>query len=48
MDEPIIPPTEDIEEKPPLFKKWQTWYTLVASELILLIIIFYIFTKAFE
>lgn len=36
------------EEKPPLFKSWRGWYTLVLGNLIFLIILFYIFTKVFE
>ena len=35
------------EQKPPLFRNWTSWYVLVIGFLILLIILFYTFTKAF-
>lgn len=35
------------EEKVPLFKKWWHWYALVIGFLVLLIILFYLFTKHF-
>ncbi|MES2882703.1 MAG: hypothetical protein V4676_11180 [Bacteroidota bacterium] len=35
-------------DKPPLFKTWTHWYVLVISFLILLIILFYLFTKTFS
>lgn len=34
-------------EKVPLFKKWWHWYVLVIGFLVLLIILFYLFTKHF-
>jgi len=33
--------------KPPLFKTWTQWYMLVIGFLIVLIILFYLFTKTF-
>ena len=35
-------------EKVPLFKKWSQWYGLVIGVLVLLVILFYIFTKHFS
>lgn len=35
-------------EGPPVFKNWRRFYTFVAINLIVLIILFYAFTKAFE
>jgi hypothetical protein len=35
------------QEKVPVFKKWSHWYMLVIGFLILLIILFYLFTKYF-
>jgi hypothetical protein len=36
------------DEKPPLFKTWKGWYSLVLGFLSFLIILFYIFTRIFE
>ncbi|UCH65555.1 MAG: hypothetical protein JSW63_00015 [Ignavibacterium sp.] len=33
---------------PPFFKTWKRLYSLVLGQLVLLIILFYIFTKVFE
>ena len=38
---------DDEEDKVPLFKSWTHWYVLVIGFLIVLIIVFYIFTKTF-
>ncbi len=35
-------------EKSPLFKNWKSWYLLVAGFLLLLIVLFYFFTKYFS
>jgi hypothetical protein len=35
-------------EKPPLFTAWWMWYLLVTGFLAVLIILFYLFTKAFS
>ncbi len=40
--------TEEQEERPPLFKKWSTWYRLVIGSLVLLILFFYFLTKHFS
>jgi|GEM_PF-1470546 len=37
-----------INEDPPLFKKWKSWYYVVIGNLALLILLFYLFTKYFE
>jgi len=34
-------------ENPPLFKSWRGWYILVLASLVMMIILFYIFSKAF-
>ena len=41
--------SEDIsDEPPPVLKSWKNLYWLVFGNLVLLIVIFYIFTKVFE
>jgi len=35
-------------DKAPMFKNWNGWYALVIGFLILLIILFYFFTKRFS
>jgi len=35
------------EDKPPLFKSWNTWYYIVVGFLILQILFFAMFTKSF-
>ena len=34
-------------EKIPVFKKWSHWYVMVIAFLVLLILLFYFFTKHF-
>lgn len=36
------------DEKAPLFASWRQWYVFVMIFLIVLIILFYIFTKTFS
>jgi len=36
------------DDKAPLFKNWNQWYALVIAVLILLIGLFYFFTKQFS
>jgi hypothetical protein len=36
------------DEKPPIFKTWTYWYILVIGFLVLLIILFFLFTKHFS
>ncbi|HVI43348.1 MAG TPA: hypothetical protein VM802_00695 [Chitinophaga sp.] len=36
------------EEKPPLLPSWGYWYVLVVIWLLLLIVLFYLFTKTFS
>jgi Mg2+ and Co2+ transporter CorA len=38
---------EKDNDKAPLFKNWNYWYALVIGFLLLLIILFYLFTKRF-
>lgn len=35
-------------DRPPLFKSWNTWYILVIGFLILLIILFSLFTRLYS
>ncbi len=35
------------DEKVPLFKTWNQWYFFLVAFLILLIVLFYLFTKKF-
>jgi hypothetical protein len=39
---------EDAGDLPPFFKKWNYLYAFVIGHLIYLILLFYLFTKAFE
>jgi len=39
---------ESPEEKPPLFSSWNKLYTAVMLNLIILIILFYLFTEFFK
>lgn len=36
------------EEKPPILSSWNQLYTIVLLNLALLIVLFYLFTKAFD
>jgi hypothetical protein len=36
------------EEKPPILSSWKRLYTLVLLNLLLLIVLFYLFTKIFD
>lgn len=36
------------EEKPPFFSSWTHLYILVFSNLLILILLFYVFTKVFD
>lgn len=40
--------SEHLEEDPPVLKKWSQLYMIVFFNLILLILLFYIFTEAFN
>lgn len=42
------PEREHPEESPPLFSSWKKWYAVVLLHLAFLIVIYYLFTKAFE
>ena len=37
-----------VEEKPPILSSWKKIYTIVFGNLVLLIILFYLFTKYFS
>ena len=39
---------ESAEPAPPWIKSWNGWYALVLGNLLLMILFFYLFTKAFE
>ena len=39
---------EQSDDNVPIFRKWSYWYMLVIGFLILLIILFYLFTKYFS
>ena len=39
---------EQEKDKVPLFKSWTQWYVLVIAFLVLLILLFYLFTKKFS
>jgi sugar phosphate permease len=36
------------QEKPPILSSWKRLYTVVLLNLVLLIVLFYLFTKAFD
>ena len=38
----------NIEEKPPIFKKWSLLYYLVLANLVFWLTLFYIFRRVFE
>jgi hypothetical protein len=42
------PPEVGPDSSPPLLKSWRRLYAVVLGELAVLIILFYLFTKAFE
>jgi len=48
MDKPIEKGQEATNEKPPIFKSWPLFYFIVSANLIVLLSLFYAFTKAFE
>jgi hypothetical protein len=35
-------------EQPPVFRRWNTWYTLVVAFLVLQVILYYLVTKKFS
>jgi hypothetical protein len=39
---------ETHEEKPPFFSSWNKLYALVIGELVVLVLLFYLFTQAFS
>jgi len=48
MENEHIKDKETDQEKPPVLKSWRRLYTAVLLNLALLIVLFYLFTKAFE
>jgi len=48
MENRKIEQTDKDNEKPPFFKSWKRLYAVVLLNLIVLIILFYLFTKAFQ
>ena len=39
---------EEEKDRPPIFNSWTHWYVIVISFLLILIILFYVFTKTFS
>lgn len=39
---------DQVFDKPPFFKSWKTIYYLVVGNLVLMILLFYLFTVAFQ
>jgi hypothetical protein len=48
MTDNLDPQAAETEESAPLFRNWVWWYALVLANLLLLIGLFYWFTKVFE
>jgi hypothetical protein len=48
MENERIDDKEIDQEKPPIFSSWKQLYTVVLLNLALLIVLFYLFTKAFD
>jgi len=48
MENERIEKEEIDQEKPPLLASWKRLYTVVLLNLVLLILLFYLFTKAFD
>ncbi len=48
MDHERIEKKEKDQEKPPILSSWNRLYTVVLLNLALLILLFYLFTKAFD
>lgn len=40
--------TPGIEENPPVFQKWKSWYWLVMGNLAFLIILFLLLSRAYQ
>lgn len=37
----------ELDEQPPIFKSWLSWYSIVIAALVIELILFYIITKVF-
>lgn len=48
MENHYIEKTDEDQEKPPLLSSWKRLYAVVLLNLAFLIILFYLFTKAFK
>jgi hypothetical protein len=48
MRETEHPTPEDGEEQPPIGRSWRVLYAVVIGNLALLILLFYVFTRAFS
>jgi len=48
MENERIEKEETDQEKPPILSSWKRLYTVVLLNLVLLIVLFYLFTKAFD
>jgi hypothetical protein len=48
MENERIENKEIDQEKPPILSSWKRLYTIVLLNLALLIVLFYLFTKAFD
>jgi hypothetical protein len=48
METERIEDEEKDQEKPPILSSWKRLYTVVLLNLALLILLFYLFTKAFD
>ena len=48
MSKPIEEELALLDEAPPILKSWPRFYFVVSANLILLLVLFYTFTEAFE
>jgi hypothetical protein len=48
MDPQQIKNENMIEEKPPILKSWNQLYTIVFLNLVILVVLFYLFTEYFS
>ena len=48
MSETKRPTTPDSEEQPPIGGSWRVLYAIVIGNLVVLIVLFYMFTRAFS
>ncbi len=48
MDQQQIKIEETVEDKPPILKSWNSLYALVFINLVVLVVLFYLFTEYFS